>query len=297
MSEDEKASVLTFAEKHRRGEPIVTLTAYDYTTACLVDGCGIDAVLVGDSLAMVMLGHADTLSVSLEEMLHHIRAVKRGVRRALLIGDLPFMSYQVDASQALRSSGRLVQEGGAEAVKLEGGRAVADSVRAIVRAGIPVQGHIGLTPQSVNLFGGWKVQGRTSRAALALVDDALALEDAGCFSIVIESVPDQVADHITDRLSIPTIGIGAGAGTSGQVLVIHDILGLYEEIQPRFVRRYAELGPLIRKAVAKYKQEVVTGRFPDSKHAYPMAAEEWRKFCDARGAERRSECPDGGNDD
>lgn len=298
MSEGKKASVLTFAEKHRRSEPLSVLTAYDYTTARLVDECGVDAVLVGDSLAMVMLGHPNTLSVTLDEMLHHIRAVKQGVRRAMLIGDLPFMSYQVSASQALRSSGRMMKEGGTEAVKLEGGRAMADTVRAIVRAGIPVQGHIGLTPQSVNVFGGWRVQGCTARAALSLVDDALALEDAGCFSIVIESVPDQLAAHITERLSIPTIGIGAGAATSGQVLVIHDMLGLYDEVHPRFVKRYAELGPVIRKAVGEYMQEVAARKFPAPQHAYTMPAEEWRKFCSFRDAAReRGESAEGGNDD
>jgi 3-methyl-2-oxobutanoate hydroxymethyltransferase len=273
-----KITVATFAEKRRNNEAIAILTAYDYTIGRLLDECGIDAILVGDSLAMVMLGHVNTLSVTLEEMLHHIRAVRRGVNRALLIGDLPFMSYQVDESQALRSAGRLVQEGGVEAVKLEGGRGIANAVRAIVRAGIPVQGHIGLTPQSVNMFGGWKVQGRTATAASRLLDDALSLEDAGCFSIVIEGVPAQVATHITERLSIPTIGIGAGVGTSGQVLVIHDVLGLSEENQPRFAKRYADLGSNIREAANKYRHEVLARAFPGAEQAYAMSPEEWQIF-------------------
>ncbi len=298
MSKEKRATVLTFAEKHARDEPISVLTAYDYASARLVDQCGIDAILVGDSLAMVMLGHSNTLSVTLDEMLHHMKAVRRGVRRAMLIGDLPFMSYQVDASQALRSSGRMVKEGGAEAVKLEGGRAIANTIAAIVRAGIPVQGHIGLTPQSVNVFGGWKVQGCKAEAALSLLDDAIALEDAGCFSIVIESVPEQVASHITERLSIPTIGIGAGAATSGQVLVMHDLLGLYDEVQPRFVKRYSELGRLVRRAVEDYKEEVSARSFPTPEHAYRMAAEEWYEFQRRSGEGwKRGESRNSGKDD
>src|SRR6186713_394358 len=205
-----KTTVLSFAEKRRRGEPITMLTAYDYPTARIVDEAGIDAILVGDSLAMVVLGHPDTLSVTMDEMLHHARAVRRGASRALLIGDMPFMSYQADEAEARRNAGRFLKEAGMEAVKLEGGRSVAPAVRRIVGAGIPVQGHIGLTPQSVNALGGWKVQGRTAAAARLLLEDALALEDAGCFSLVLESVPDRLAAHITERLSIPTIGIGAG---------------------------------------------------------------------------------------
>jgi 3-methyl-2-oxobutanoate hydroxymethyltransferase len=273
-----KITVATFAEKRRNHEAIAILTAYDYATGRLLDECGIDAILVGDSLAMVVLGHVNTLSVTLDEMLHHIRAVRRGVNRALLIGDLPFMSYQVDVSQALRSAGRLVQEGGVEAVKLEGGQTMAATVRTIVRAGIPVQGHIGLTPQSVNIFGGWKVQGRTATAASRLLDDALSLEDAGCFSIVIEGVPAQVATHITEKLGIPTIGIGAGVGTSGQVLVIHDVLGLCEQSQPRFAKRYADLGFKIKEAANKYRHEVLARSFPSAEQAYTMDPEEWQLF-------------------
>ena len=284
MSAAEKITIATFADRRRKGEVITVLTAYDYMTARLLDECGIDAVLVGDSLAMVMLGYQNTLSVTLEEMLHHIRAVRRGVSRALLIGDLPFMSYQVSESQAVRNAGRLVQEGGVQAVKLEGGSDMASTVRAIVRAGIPVQGHIGLTPQSINIFGGWKVRGRTAKDASRLLNDALCLEEAGCFSIVIEGVPSQVAGHITERLSIPTIGIGAGADTSGQVLVIHDVLGLSEQIRPRFAKRYADLGLKIKEAASTYKQEVLARAFPSIEHTYTMAAEEWHLFLNTHGA-------------
>ncbi|HEY6389870.1 MAG TPA: 3-methyl-2-oxobutanoate hydroxymethyltransferase [Bryobacteraceae bacterium] len=278
MPANTTATVSTFAEKRSRNEPITVLTAYDYATARLVDEAGVDAVLIGDSLAMVMLGHENTLSVTLDEMVHHMRSVSRAVHKALLIGDLPFMSYQAGIQDAVRSSGRLLKEGGVAAVKLEGGREYADTVRAIVRAGIPVQGHIGLTPQSVNIFGGWKVQGRTAQSASRLVSDALALEDAGCFSLVIESVPDQVATYITGKLTIPTIGIGAGAGTSGQVLVLHDLLGLYTDIRPRFVKRYADLGSAIRQAVCCYRDEVVSRTFPGAEHVYSMPPEEWRQF-------------------
>jgi 3-methyl-2-oxobutanoate hydroxymethyltransferase len=241
-----KPTVLSFAEKRRRGEPITVLTAYDYPTARIVDEAGVDAILVGDSLAMVVLGHPNTLSVSMEEMLHHARAVSRGSRSALLIGDMPFMSYQADPSEAVRNAGRFLQDAGMDAVKLEGGRPVVETVKAIVRAGIPVQGHIGLTPQSVNALGGWRVQGRTANAARALFDDA------GCFSLVLESVPYRLASHITEHLAIPTIGIGAGAGTSGQVLVLHDMLGLYDRFTPKFAKRYAELGEAILAAVGAF---------------------------------------------
>jgi 3-methyl-2-oxobutanoate hydroxymethyltransferase len=278
MADDHRITVATFADRRHKNKPITVLTAYDYMTARFLDECNIDAILVGDSLAMVMLGHVNTLSVTLDEMLHHIRAVRRGVTRALLIGDLPFMSYQVDESQALRSAGRLVQEGGVGAVKLEGGRAMASAVRAIVRAGIPVQGHIGLTPQRINMFGGWKVQGRTAKEAARLLDDALTLEDAGCFSIVIEAVPSQVAALITERLTIPTIGIGAGPSTSGQVLVIHDVLGLCDQLKPRFAKRYGDIGSNIREAANKYKQEVLAREFPSPEHTYTLTPEQWHLF-------------------
>lgn len=281
-----KTTVLTFRDKHRRGEPITMLTAYDYPTARAVDRAGIDAVLVGDSLAMVVLGLPNTLSVTMEEMLHHARAVSRGSRGALLIGDMPFMSYQANADDAVRNAGRFLQEAGMDAVKLEGGRAFAETARAIVRSGIPVQGHIGLTPQSINVLGGFRVQGRTAPAARALLDDALALEEAGCFSIVLESVPDRLAAYITERLSIPTIGIGAGAGTSGQVLVIHDLLGLYDRLSPKFAKRYAELGEAMASAILAYRSEVESRAFPAREHGYAISDEEWEAFLSSLGDRR-----------
>lgn len=281
-----KTTVLSFAEKRRRGEPITVLTAYDYPTAHLVDEAGVDAILVGDSLAMVVLGHPNTLSVSMEEMLHHARAVSRGSRSALLIGDMPFMSYQADHAEAVRNAGRFLQDAGMDAVKLEGGRPFVETVKAIVRAGIPVQGHIGLTPQSVNALGGWRVQGRTAAAARTLLDDALALQDAGCFSLVLESVPYRLATHITENLAIPTIGIGAGPGTSGQVLVLHDVLGLYDRFTPKFAKRYAELGEAISAAVGAFRAEVEGGTFPGREHSYAIPEEEWKAFLAAPGTRR-----------
>ena len=268
-----KATVLTLQQKKDRGERISMLTAYDFPTARALDAAGLDAILVGDSLAMVVLGHETTLSVSMDEMLHHARAVARGTKRALLIGDMPFMSYQADPAEAVRNAGRFLKEAAMDAVKLEGGREYADTILAVVRAGIPVQGHIGLQPQSVRRLGGYRVQGRTAEAARGLIEDALALESAGCFSIVLESVPEQVASAITERLRIPTIGIGAGAGTDGQVLVLHDILGLYEPA-PRFVRQFAHLGDEITRAVGAYRAEVESGRFPAPEHSISMSEEE-----------------------
>lgn len=278
-----KVTVTTLRQKHERREPITMVTAYDFPTARIADEAGLDAILVGDSLAMVVLGQPDTLSVTMDEMLHHARAVRRGASRALLIGDMPFMSYQADEAEALRNAGRFLKEAGMEAVKLEGGRSVAPAVRRIVRAGIPVQGHVGLTPQSVNALGGWKVQGRTAAAARSLLEDALALEDAGCFSVVLESVPDRVAAHITERLTIPTVGIGAGPGTSGQVLVLHDLLGLFDRFTPRFVKRYAELGEAARQALAAFRADVQSGAFPGAEHSYSIDDEEWRAFLESIG--------------
>jgi 3-methyl-2-oxobutanoate hydroxymethyltransferase len=278
-----KTTVLTLAEKRRRREPITMLTAYDYPTAKAVDQAGIDAILVGDSLAMVVLGHPNTLSVTMDEMLHHAKAVSCGAKRPLLIGDMPFMSYQSDPNAAVRNAGRFVQEAGMEAVKLEGGRPFVDTVKNIVRAGIPVQGHIGLTPQSLNALGGWRVQGRSAPAAQALVDDARALEDAGCFSLVIESVPERLGAYITERVSIPTIGIGAGAGTSGQVLVSHDLLGLFDRFTPKFAKRYAELGAAMAVALRQWKDDVEAHAFPTREHSYAIPDEEWRAFLAAAG--------------
>ncbi len=251
------------------------LTAYDYMTATVVEQAGIDALLVGDSLGMVVLGYETTLPVTMADMLHHCKAVARGARSPLLIGDMPFMSYQVSTEEAVRNAGRFLQEAGMDAVKLEGGRERADAVRAISSAGIPVMGHIGLTPQSVSQFGGFVVQGKTAEAAQRLVEDALILQEAGCFSIVLEAVPAQLAGLISSKLDIPTIGIGAGAGCDGQVLVIHDLLGLFDRFTPKFVKQYAQLhGPIV-EALESYRDEVIAGQFPTDEHAFAMKDEEW----------------------
>ena len=273
-----KTTVLTFRDKHRRGELLSLVTAYDFPTSRAVDAAGVDGILVGDSLAMVVLGHPNTLSVTMDEMLHHARAVSRGGRGALLIGDLPFLSYQADEAEAVRNAGRFLAESGMDAVKLEGGRPFVATIRAIVRAGIPVQGHIGLTPQRANALGGFRVQGRRADEAQALLDDARALEDAGCFSIVLEAVPDRLAAFITQKVGIPTIGIGAGSGTSGQILVLHDLLGLTSGHTPKFVRRYADMGADVTRAVAAYRQDVESRAFPGPEESYTMADEEWETF-------------------
>jgi 3-methyl-2-oxobutanoate hydroxymethyltransferase len=276
-----KTTALSLREKHRRGEAISMVTAYDFPTARLADVAGFDAILVGDSLAMVVLGHPNTLSVTMDEMLHHASAVSRGAHSALLVGDMPFMSYQADVGEAVRNAGRFLQEAGMDAVKLEGGRPFADTVRAIVRSGIPVQGHVGLTPQSVKALGGFRVQGRTAAAAHALLDDALALQDAGCFSLVLESVPDRLAALVSQRLEVPTIGIGAGPGTGGQVLVLHDPVGLFDGFTPRFAKRYAELGRDLAAALRAFRADVESGAFPGREHSYVMAEEEWQALLTA----------------
>jgi 3-methyl-2-oxobutanoate hydroxymethyltransferase len=253
-------------------------TAHDYPTAGALEAAGLDAILVGDSLAMVALGHPDTLSVTMDEMIHHARAVSRGAQTPLLVGDMPFMSYQASLEQAVRNAGRFLQEAGMDAVKLEGGRPFADTVRAIVRAGVPVMGHLGLTPQSVKELGGFRVQGRTATSAKALLEDALALEDAGCFAVVVEAVPDRLASFITERVRVPTIGIGAGAGTSGQVLVTNDLLGFFGDFTPKFAKRYAQLGETVRAALAAYRDEVKARAFPAREHTYAMPDEEWQAF-------------------
>jgi 3-methyl-2-oxobutanoate hydroxymethyltransferase len=274
-----KTTVLTLAEKRQKGEAITMVTAYDYPTARAVDQAGVDAILVGDSLAMVVLGHPNTLSVTMDEMLHHARAVARGAKGALLVGDMPFLSYQADPSDAVRNAGHYLQVG-MDAVKMEGGRTFASTAAALVRAGIPVQGHVGLTPQSVNALGGFKVQGKTAEAARTLLEDALALEDAGCFSIVLESIPARLATHITERLTVPTIGIGAGPGTTGQVLVLHDMLGLYER-SPKFAKRYADLGTAIVDAVRAFKGDVDAHAFPAPENSFVMDDAEWQAFLDS----------------
>ncbi len=270
-----KVTPLTFREKKAAGQPISVLTAYDVSMAQAVDEAGLDAVLVGNSLGMVVLGYENTLPVTMDEMLHHCRAVARGARRALRIGDMPFLSYQVSVEEAVRNAGRFLQEGGMEAVKLEGGRERLPAVAAIVGAGIPVMGHLGLTPQSVHLLGGFRPQGRTAAAARRLVEDALALQDAGCFSMVLESIPARLAAFVSKRLSIPTIGIGAGVGCDGQVLVTHDLLGMFPRFTPRFVRQYADLHAEMVKAFGAYRSEVEARAFPMDEHSLTMTDDEW----------------------
>jgi len=270
-----KVTTLALQRKKERGQPITMLTAYDYPTALAVDQAGIDAILVGDSLGMVVLGYPNTLPVTMEDMLHHCKAVARGAQSALLVGDMPFMSYQTDIDTAVRNAGRFLQEAGMDAVKLEGGRERAGAVAAIVSAGIPVMGHLGLTPQSVNQLGGFRPQGRSASAARRLLEDALALQEAGCFSLVLESVPARLAALISRRLQIPTIGIGAGAGCDGQVLVTHDLLGLFERFTPKFVKRYANLHDEMRRAFEAYKEEVENSLFPAEEHIVEMPDEEW----------------------
>jgi 3-methyl-2-oxobutanoate hydroxymethyltransferase len=270
-----KVTTLTLRQKKERGEIITMLTAYDYPTALAMDNAGVDTILVGDSLGMVVLGYENTLPVTMEEMLHHSRAVSRGAKTALLIGDMPFMSYQVSVEEATRNAGRFLAQGGMDAVKLEGGRERADAIRSIVNAGIPVMGHIGLTPQSVNQLGGFRAQGKTTRAAKRLVEDALILEDAGCFSIVLESVPARLAELISKKISIPTIGIGAGGGCDGQVLVTHDLLGLFDRFTPKFVKKYANFHHAMQKAFADYIEDVETKRFPAQEHTVEMDDKEW----------------------
>jgi len=270
-----KVTTLTLRQKKERGEIITMLTAYDYPTSMAMDKAGVDAILVGDSLAMVVLGYENTLSVTMEDMLHHSRAVARGAKSALLIGDMPFMSYQVSVEEATRNAGRFLQQGGMDAVKLEGGRERADAVRSITSAGIPVMGHLGLTPQSVNQLGGFRAQGKTAVAAKRLIEDAQILEEAGAFSIVLESVPARLAELISKKISIPTIGIGAGAGCDGQVLVTHDVLGLFDRFTPKFVKQYANFHKEMQKVFADYIEDVETKRFPALEHTVEMKDEEW----------------------
>ncbi len=279
-SHRKKVTTLTFRQKKERGEPITMLTAYDYPTALAMDKAGIDAILVGDSLAMVVLGYENTLPVTMEEMLHHARAVARGAESALLIGDMPFMSYQVSVEEAVRNAGRFLQSAGMDAVKLEGGRERADAVRAIVNTGIPVMGHLGLTPQSVNQLGGFRAQGRTASAAKVMLEDARILEEAGAFSLVLEAVPARLAEFISKQISIPTIGIGAGPGCDGQVLVTHDLLGLFERFTPKFVKKYTDLHASMNKAFAEYIDDIETKRFPSKEHSVEMTDEEWDAFQD-----------------
>lgn len=265
-----KTTVADFAKMKARGEKISMVTAYDYSTAKLVDGAGINSILVGDSLGNVMLGYPDTVSVTMEDMIHHSSAVMRGVKDALVICDMPFMSYQASVYDAVVNAGRLLKEGRANAVKLEGGRDFCEHIKAIVKASIPVCGHIGMTPQSVNAFGGFKVQGKTLTEAQKLIDDALALEEAGVFAIVLECVPRALAEYISGIVGVPTIGIGAGEGCDGQVLVYHDMLSIYGDFSPKFVKKYADIGNTVIEALKKYDTEVKAGVFPAQEHSYTI---------------------------
>lgn len=275
-----KITTLTFQEKKSRGQPITMLTAYDYATARAIEHAGIDSILVGDSLGMVVLGYENTLRVTMNDMLHHCKAVTRGAHTPLLIGDMPFMSYQVDIKEAIRNAGRFLAEAGMDCVKLEGGREVAATSKAIFDAGIPVMGHIGLTPQSANKLGGFKIQGHKASKAYRLLEDALILEESGCFSIVLEAVPDRVAELISARLTIPTIGIGAGRSCDGQVLVTQDLLGLFDDFKPRFVKRYIDLGKAITGALADYRSDVENLHFPGSDHTFTISDDEWVDLLD-----------------
>lgn len=265
-----KNTVATFRAAKSKGEKLSMLTAYDYSTAALIDRAGINSILVGDSLGMVMLGYEDTLSVTMEDMIHHSAAVARGAKDALVVTDMPFMSYQTSVYDAVVNAGRLMKEGRADAVKLEGGAKFCPQVRAIVDASIPVVGHIGLTPQSVNMFGGFKVQGKSLEAARQLVKDAQALEQAGAFAIVLEGIPSKLAEVITASVNIPTIGIGAGAGCDGQVLVYQDMLGMYSDFVPKFVKKFAEVGEAMAAAFKEYDKEVKEGTFPAKEHCYKI---------------------------
>ena len=271
-----KNTALTFREAKGQ-KKLVMLTAYDYSTAVALDTAGVDALLVGDSLGMVVLGYEDTLSVTLDDMARHSAAVARGAQKALVVCDMPTMTYHTGVEASVRNAGRLMTEGRAQAVKLEGGADFAAEVRAIVRASIPVMGHLGLTPQSINALGGYKVQGNTALAARKLLDDARALQDAGVFSLVLECVPAELAARITELLEIPVIGIGAGAGCDGQVLVWQDMAGLNAGHLPRFVKRFGEVGLALQNAVHAYAREVRAGAFPAEEHCYPLASEEMEK--------------------
>jgi 3-methyl-2-oxobutanoate hydroxymethyltransferase len=275
---DVKTTVPEIQARKQSGEKITVLTAYDYPWALLVDRAGIDIVLVGDSLGMVVLGYPDTVSVSMDEMLHHLKAVTRAVKRALVVVDMPFGSYNVSIEKAIENANRLMKEGRADAVKLEGGRPMAETVAALVKAGIPVQGHIGLTPQTASALGGFKVQGQNAEAARSLIADARALAAAGCFSIVLEAIPAPIARLITEAVDVPTIGIGAGADCDGQVLVIHDMLGLFDRFTPKFVKQYARINETVAQAIAAYKRDVQDGRFPETQHSFGMKTEELDKL-------------------
>ena len=265
-----KKTVTTFAKAKQSGEKLTMLTAYDYSTAKLMDESGVDAILVGDSLGNVILGYDSTVAVTMEDMIHHGAAVARGAKEAMVVVDMPFMSYQTSVYDALVNAGRLMKEANAGAVKLEGGESVCEAIKAITQAGIPVMAHLGLTPQSVNALGGNRVQGKTEAGAQKLIEDALAIQEAGAFAVVLECIPAKLADMITKKLDIPTIGIGAGAGCDGQILVYQDMLGLFSEYTPKFVKHFAELGGAMKEAFQAYDREVKAGSYPAPEHTFKI---------------------------
>lgn len=276
-----KNTVLTFKQAKENGEKLTMLTAYDYSTAKLMDEAGVNSILVGDSLGNVILGYEDTISVTMEDMIHHGAAVARGAKNALVVIDMPFMSYQTSVYDAVVNAGRLMKEGRADAVKLEGGVEVCEQIAAITKCGIPVVAHLGLTPQSINAFGGFKVQGKSAEAAKKLIEDAKAVEAAGAFAVVLEGIPSIVASKITKAVSIPTIGIGAGADCDGQVLVYQDMLGMFSDYVPKFVKQFANVGEVMKQAFAEYIKEVSDGSFPELKNQYsisPEAADELERL-------------------
>ncbi len=273
-----KVTVRTLQQRKESGQPITMITAYDYSQATVVEAAGADVILVGDSLGMVVLGYENTLSVTMADMLHHCKAVARGARSPLLVGDMPFMSYQADPVEALHNAARFLAEAGMDAVKLEGGAAMTATIRRIVDAGIPLMGHVGLTPQSVHALGGYLSQGRTAATARRILDDALALEEAGCFAIVLEAIPARLAQFVSERLTIPTIGIGAGNGTDGQVLVLHDLLGLFDRFVPKFVKQYAHMHGDMVEAIGQYITDVQARTFPAQEHTFAIKDAEWEAF-------------------
>ncbi|MCQ4935182.1 MULTISPECIES: 3-methyl-2-oxobutanoate hydroxymethyltransferase [Anaerotignum] len=273
-----KNTVLTFKEAKSQGKKLTMLTAYDYSMAKIIDESGINGILIGDSLGMVIKGDEDTLAVTVDEIIYHTKAVKKGAKNALIVSDMPFLSYHTSIGDAIYHAGRMVKEGGAHAVKLEGGANVLPQVRAIVAAQIPVMGHLGLTPQSVNAFGGFKVQGKSEETAKQLIADAVALEEAGAFSIVLEGIPAKVAELITKAVSIPTIGIGAGRACDGQILVYQDMLGMFDNFVPKFVKQYASVGKIMGEAIGMYIEEVEKGLFPEDKHTFKIDEEQLKKL-------------------
>lgn len=273
-----KNTVTTFKDAKKQGKKLTMLTAYDYSTAKLFDEAGVDSMLVGDSLGMTMLGYDSTLPVTMEDMIHHTKAVVRGAKNALVVGDMPYMSYHLSVQQAVENAGRFIKEAGAQAVKLEGGAAFCPEIEAMTRASIPVVGHLGLTPQSINAFGGFKVQGKSEEAARKIIEDAQALEAAGAFAIVLECVPAKLAEIITAKVAVPTIGIGAGVGCDGQVLVYQDMLGMYDNFTPKFVRKFAEVGTLIKQGVQEYCAAVQDSSFPAAEHTFKIDEEVLEKL-------------------